>query len=462
MKQLWIVMGLLITLLGTSSMAQEKGNIYIDVGEAKAKKSLLALPPFQYYGSASGDKNAIKYGQEMFATVKNDLLMSSLFTFIDTKAFLEDTTKTGLKPAPQQPNGFSFSKWTPLGTEFLIRAGYKIIDDKIDLEAYLYYVPQAKLIFGKSYAGPPSVLRKLAHTMTNDVVQALTGKKGFFNTKFVLSSNRDGNYKEIYTMDWDGKNLRRITEFKTISISPAWSHDGNKIAFTSFAYHPKAKTRNADLFSYDFKTGKTLLLSHRKGINSGANFHPKGKYLYFTLSKRGSPDIFRFDLASEALLPITNGPTRAMNVEPDVSPDGSQIAFSSDRSGNPMIYVMPIAGGKAKRITLAGKYNASPSWSPDGKYIAFAGYDKSHFDIFTMKPDGTELKRLTSAKKPSGKWANNEAPSWSPDGRRIVFTSNRSGTNQVYIINPDGSDERRITFDRYNYEKPKWSPYLED
>ena len=126
-----------------------------------------------------------------------------------------------------------------------------------------------------------------------------------------------------------------------------------------------------------------------------------------------------------------------------------------------MIYTMKIDGSQVTRRTSAGKYNASPSWSPDGKKIAFAGFEQTHFDIFLMDEDGKNLQRLTKAVKPNGLPATNEDPSFSPDGRSVVFVSDRTGNKQIYIISIDGINERRITMDKFNYEKPRWSPYLD-
>ncbi|MCB0390748.1 MAG: Tol-Pal system beta propeller repeat protein TolB [Bdellovibrionales bacterium] len=457
--KLFLLVSVILCFNANLSIAQ--GQIYIDIGKAQVKKSLLALPAFQYYGSSS-NKEAIKTGQELFAVINNDLNVSNYFTLIQPKAFLEDTSKVGLKPAPGSTNGFDFEKWKSIGAEFLIRGGYHIVRNNIKLEVYLYYVPQAKLIFGKSYEGPSSALRKLAHTFSDDVIEKLTGKKGIFNTKIVVASNYGGTrHKGIWVMDWDGANKKNITKEKTVHISPAWSSDGKKIAYTAYAYHPKAKVRNADLFMYELETAKRWLLSYRKGINSGAHFLPDGKHLLLTLSQGGNPDIFRMDTSGKDLVRITNGPNRAMNVEPAMSPDGSTIAFSSDRGGKPMIYTMSANGSNIKRITEAGRYNATPAWAPDSKRFVFAGHDKDHFDLFIVDKSGLNMERLTSARKPNGQWADNESPTFSPDGRFIMFTSNRTGTNQLYIISPDGTNERRITFDKYDYTKPKWSPYLE-
>lgn len=454
MQNLIILLSMLFCL---NIQAQEDG-IFIKVTDANVKKSLLALTPLQYSGSASLVSQHQKIGADIYNVLRNDLDVSSYFQFINPSAYLEDISKVGLRPAPEYANGFRFDNWKKIGAEFLVRAGYQVISGKIELEAYLYYVPTARLIVGKKYSGSTSDVRALAHTFANDIILALTKKPGMFHSKIVASSDRaGGKWKEVYVMDWDGYNAKKITNHKSITLSPNWSHDGKSITYTAFAYNRKSKARNADLFLFELDSQKRFSLSTQPGINSGSSFSPDDKHIYLTISQRGNPDIFRVDTNGRNQTRITNGPAGAMNVEPNISPDGKTIAFSSDRSGQPMIYTMDTNGNNVKRLTFAGRYNASPAWSPDGKKIAFAGYDKTHFDIFVMNADGTNMIRLTSAKKANGKMANNETPSFSPDGRQVMFVSDRTGKKQIYIVNADGTNERRITFDNFNYEQPKWS-----
>jgi TolB protein len=448
-------------MIGFSAPVQaDEGGIYIKVGEAKTKKSLLALPPLQLFSTASVSSKRI--GTELYNVIVNDLDVSGYFQFLKQDAFLEDTAKTGLRPAGQDPRGFKFENWKQIGAEFLIKTGYTVTGSELELETYVYFVPQAKLIFGKKYTGSSKSARRMAHTFCNDVLERLTGNRGMYLSKFVFSSDRTGKgQKEIYVSDWDGHDIERISFHRAIALSPTWSPDNKSVVYTAFAYHTKAKKRNADLFMYELPSKKRYLLSSRTGINSGAAFTPDGKFLLLTVSHAGNPDIYRMTTEGESLVALTKGPAGAMNVEPAMSPQGDRIAFSSDRSGQPMIYIMDKDGKNVKRVTFAGKYNSSPSWSPDGKKIAFAGYDKNHFDLFIMDTTGMNLQRLTSAKKPNGKMSDNEDPCFAPDGRHIVFTSNRTGNNQIYITNLDGSDERRVTVDRFNYYRPKWSKNFE-
>lgn len=456
------LLSLLLTLsLFPAIASAQEGGIYIKLGEARTKKSLLAFPDLQYSGVASAASKYQSVGSEIFKTVSNDLAVSAYFQMIDPAAFLEDPNKTGLMPAPGQANGFKFQNWSAISTDFLIRAAFSIVGDEVTLETYTYHVPRASLVFGKKYKGKVSTIRRMAHTFSNDLLKEMTGTKGPFLARVVASSDKSGGkFKEIFVMDYDGANMEQISSHKSISISPAWSPDGTKVAYTSYVKRKGSTFRNADLLLLDLSSGTRSLVSYRQGINSGAAFSPDGRHIYLTVSQGSNPDIYKMSLDGNLTGKITNGPAGAMNVEPALAPDG-RLTFSSDRAGRPMIYTADSNGNDVKRITFAGVFNSSPSWSPDGKKIAFAGQSSGNFDIFVMNSDGTGMIRLTSATLKNGKMASNEDPSFSPDGRFVMYTSNRTGSSQIYISTVDGTEERRMTNDSHNYYKPKWSKNIE-
>ena len=440
-----------------TTTGESESGLNIKVGEAALKKSLMAIPSFQYLGSPGSAKNALRAGKDLYDVFRNDMESSGYFQFIKAEAFLEDVSKVGLKPLPET-GGFKFDTWKQIGAEFLVRVGYRMTGDDLAIDAYVYNVGQQKLLLGKTYRAKAKDVRVAAHTFGNDLVKALTGKQGFFLSKLVVSRSTKPSEKEIFVMDWDGANPQQITSLHTIAQSPAWSFDGKTIAYSAFAYHKNDKTRNLDLFTYDLSSGRRFLVSYRRGINSGAAFCPDNKSLLLTISNAGNPDIYKMGLDGKALTRITTARSGEMNVEPAMSPDGSKIAFSSTRSGRPMIFVMNSDGTKIQQLTFAGEYNSTPAWSPDGKRLTFAGFDKNHFDIFVMDADGTNMSRLTTAKRTNGKNSNNEDPTFSPDGRSVLFRSDRTGKYQLYVVSVDGEDERRITFDSYDYFKPRWSP----
>lgn len=461
MKLLFFILAFVVTAANPISAFAED-QVYIKLGEAQIKKSLLALPALQYLGSPYVPAQQVAVGTELYRTLSNDFGISGMFQMIDDKSYLEDLNTKSLVPAGEDARGF---KWEPLrkiGAEFLVRTGFSIASDELTLDASLYQVSTGKKLFSQKYRGSKSLSRRIAHTFANDVLETLTGKKGMFLSRVVYASNRGGGTaREIWVSDWDGASALKITNHKSIALSPAWSADNNKIAYTAFVQRAKTSIRNADLFIYDITSGKRSLVSYRTGMNSGASFLPDGNGLLLTISKNQNPDIYHLDFNGEIIKKITDGPRGALNVEPSASPEGSKVAFSSDRSGVTMIYVMGIDGTGLKRITFAGKFNSTPAWSPDGKKLAFSGWNDANFDIFTVNVDGSDMKKITSATRPNGKQARNEDPTFSPDGRHLMYTSDRSGHFQIYVSNLDGSDERRITNDQFDYYKPKWSKNVE-
>lgn len=455
LNKLSLIVATLLSLLSIGAFSQQT---YIKVGEAQAKKSNLAFPLMNNVGTAKSAA-AIKGATEVFNSAKKNLELSSYFNIMPIEGFLENTSELSVKPKPES-NGFSFDSWKKIDTDFLIRSSYALIDQTMTIEMYLYQVSQSKLIVGKRYKAALNQTVQIGNTMANDVLEALTGQKGSFMTKIVATTDKTG-YKEVVIMDLNGDNVKAITKDRSVAISPNWSPDGKKLVYSIYTRRVGSPQQNLTLFLHDLSANKRAILSNRNGLNSGGSFSPDGQSVYLTISKGGSPDIYKINLQGDQLAQLTKGPAGAMNVEAAVSPDGTKIAFSSDRGGSPMIYVMNTDGTNVKRLTFQGKYNSTPTWSADSKKIAFAGQIESYFDIFVVNIDGSNLYRVTSATKSNGRRASHEDPSFSPDGRFIAYTSNRTGSNQIFISSVDGSQERRVTNDSYNYFKPKWSKNLE-
>lgn len=436
-------------------------DIYIKAGEAQVKKSNLAFPFLNYLG-VTGKGDATAAAAEVYNTAKKNLELSTYFQMISKEAFLEDPANTGIKPKSESPNGFNFEPLKTIGAEFLIRAGYTVAGKEMTVEMFLYHVGESKLIVGKRYKAGVHQAVQIGHTLSNDIIEALTGVRAPFQTKFVAAFDNGSGPKEIATMNWDGSEFEQLTSHKSITLSPSWSPDGKKIAYSAYISIAGKDGKRAALYVLDLNTHKRVLTAYRPGMNSGAVFSKDGQYIYLSMTMgSGSADIYKINLKGEIVKRLTNGPAGAINVEPSLSPDGSKIVFSSERGGNPAIYTMNEDGTGIKRLTFNGRFNSSPSWSPDGKKIAFAAMAEKNFDIFVMNADGSNIIRVTSAKKANGKAAHNEDPSFSPDSRYLVYTSNRTGKNQIYVSSLDGSEERRVTNDSKNYYRPKWSVNLE-
>jgi TolB protein len=445
-------------LLVTPLWAQQ---VYIKLGQARVEKSPLAIVQPKFLGSPTKNPNHSSLSHEIREILSRDLSVLGYFKLQSANSFIESPSQSGLKPVlpgVENSNGFLWESWKSIGTDFLIRLGFDINGSDLVLDVYAYHVPKAEVILAQKYSGPLLDMRRIMHRIADDFVFKVSGQKTFLTKHLVVAASPpQSKSRELYIMDWDGQNKKQLTQHRTVTLSPAWSHDGKKIAYTAFMQRKSTGERNPDLYLYNLETQKSQVVSYRKGMNSGAHFEKNG-HLLITISGGDHPDIYRVDTQGQIIKKITHGPLGSMNVEPALSPDGQILAFSSDRAGRPMIYIADREGQNPKRLTFAGTFNAAPSWSPDGKILAFSGWAEKAFDIFTIDVQGQNLKRITQFMKPHGRQASHENPDFSPDGRVIVYTSNRTGSSQLFMSLSDGLEEWRLTEDSWSYYQPKWSP----
>lgn len=451
---------LLLCFSGT--FLQAKPQIFVHVGSAKVKISTLAIPQFRSINKKNPfKKKVLTLKKNLHVAIAHNLKYASFFQTLSSAAFLERSELLDSKPYPYSKSGFRLKNWSKIGVDFLIRGDVFFKKNKFIFQVFVYNINKAQQLFAKEYSLTYSrEIELLADTFSNDLVYHITGRKGLYFSKIVASYRSPSRYKEIYTMDWDGKNKKRMTFHRNLAISPSWSWNGKKLLYTAFPFHVKARQRNPDLFIYDLKTKKRKILSYFKGVNSGGVFTPDDKKVVLsrTNAKGGSYLVEIFANNGKLSRYLLGKTSRALSVEPAVSPNGKWLAYSSNKVGKEMLYIMNLDSKKSKRLTFAGRYNSSPSWSPDSKTLVFAGYTKGHYDIFSISRNGGHLKRLTSMRARGGRWANNEDPSFSPDGQMVVFSSDKTGFKHLYIMRAsDGGGLKPITSGPGSYERPKWS-----
>ena len=179
------------------------------------------------------------------------------------------------------------------------------------------------------------------------------------------------------------------------------------------------------------------------------SFSPDGTQLAFNSNRDGNIDIYIMNVDGTGTRRLTNHP--GIDTSPTWSPLGHQIAFTSDRSGSPQIYVVDIDGTGLRRITFES-YCDRPTWSPAPyNEIAYASRTGPGFDIKVVDLATNEVRQLTFGQ------GSNESPSYSPNGRHLVFSSSRgNGDKQIYLIGRDGRGLKKLT-SRGNNEMPSWS-----
>jgi TolB protein len=257
--------------------------------------------------------------------------------------------------------------------------------------------------------------------------------------------------QEIYIADYDGANQRRITSTTTLNITPVWAPDGQAIAYTS--YRPSAGSSSfstyQDLVVSWLYVGKRDEPTH--GSPSNQNYlpawSPDGSKIAFTSNRDGNPEIYVMNRDGSGLRRMTYNP--AIDVTPTWSPNGNQLAWVSDRTGSPKIYIMN-ADGTGQRLLITD-YCDRPTWSTEPfNEIAYAARTGPGYDIKIYDFSTGETHRITDG------IGSNESPAFSPNGRHIAFTSTRSGKSEIFTVDRDGNNLRQITRDGNN-KFPNWS-----
>lgn len=274
-------------------------------------------------------------------------------------------------------------------------------------------------------------------------------------SQIVFVSERDGN-PEIYIMDADGNNVRRLTNDPSLDFGPVWSPDGSRIAFCS----DRAETGIFDIYLMDADGGNLVRLTS-SGDNKYPSWSPDGLSIVYVSNANAEEfeEIYVMDSDGGNPRRLTNSKTRPMNAYPLWSPDGAYIAFSGldPETWNPnafFIYLMDADGQNLRNVTIGpASFDIGQSWSPDSKSLYFISNrdsgDPSHFKSFTIPIGHGEIQGFSDANG-----AAVVMPSWSPDKKYITY-SNDSG--EVYIMDADGQNVRNMTNDPAPDYSPNWS-----
>ena len=306
---------------------------------------------------------------------------------------------------------------------------------------------------------------------------ALTSLVQAADARIAFMSTRNSDNGEIFLMNLDGKRVRQLTRHLQYDSSPAWSPDGKKITFASFRdlHKPKGIIFAEIYVMNPDGTNPINLTQSPERADFSSSWSPDGKQIAFTSDEGWKWDGSGGSHRNIWVMDVDGGNPRnltnhgAMDRRPDWSPDGMQIAFESNRDGGwefnfwkapSDIYVMTPDGANLINLTNHPDADGNPAWSPDGNQIAFTSDRDGNREIYVMNADGTNPINLTNHS------AEDTAADWAPDGQRIAFSSNRDGdweqkpndNWEVYVMNADGTNPINLTNHKAWDSGPVWEP----
>jgi TolB protein len=378
------------------------------------------------------------------SVISSDLSGTGYFNTLPPESYIEQ-----ISDFEQQPR---FSDWRQIQAKALVVGQVINVEGKIRASFKLFDVNSQEMLAGQTFAANPKNARRIAHRMADMIYEALTGYKGYFDTRVVFINEdgpKDRRVKKLAIMDQDGFNPRLLPIGGELSLTPRFSPSSMELTYMSFSDGVPR------VYIYNIETSQREIVGDFPNMSFAPRYSPNGQSVVMSLQSDDgrNANIFELDLQSRNVRQLTD--TAAINTAPSYSPDGSQIAFESDRGGTQQIYVMGADGSAPGRISFGQGRYSTPVWSPDGKWIAFTKQAGGRFAIGVMAPDGGGERVLTEG-------YHNEGPTWSPNSRVVMFFRESGGQNggpQLYSVDISGYNERRIETPGFASD-PAWSPRL--
>ena len=292
-------------------------------------------------------------------------------------------------------------------------------------------------MLSRAYTGGST--RSQAHALANDIILAITQRKGVTQGKIAFRVG-EGRNSEIFVADYDGANATAVTSDKSLVSAPTWMPGQRKLFYVSY------KSQFPDILSHDLTTGARQKFASYGGSNFSPAVSPDGRRVAMILSKTGNPELFVCNVDGTGLKQLTK--TKEGESSPCWSPDGATICFVSTTSGRAGLYKINADGGTTRRISTAGVGGnlTEPDWSPDGKSIVFTSQMRD-FNICTVPAEGGSATVLVEG----------EDPAWGANSRTVIFTRRKSGGRVLSLLDVPTKRVKDVSRISGSSSQPCWA-----
>lgn len=424
-KIVFCLMGLMIQ---SSALAM----IDLELTQGVARSVPVAMSLFD------GDQPTLLGHQNLTQVVINDLQNSGQIRVVSKDAGAAEDAATVAKNADYTVAGAIHC----LLSRCTVTASLRLLQSADAAKAW-------SLIFSRQYSAAQTDLRSLAHTISDDIYQKITGIKGVFNTKiaYVLKMTRSASDTQYRLMvsDQDGYHPTVLLQSDQPIMSPAWSRDGSRLAYVSF------QGGRSGIYIYNFADQKQARISDAPGINGAPAFSPSGDRLALVLSTSGNPKIHLLDLATQKTQALTHG--WSIDTEPVFMPDGQSLIFTSNRDGSPQLYQYFLKDEQINRLTYTGSYNARADLTPDGKAMVYMHRQADAYGIARTDFSTGQVNVLINH-------GQDESPSVAPNGHMVVYATTYAGRGVLGQVSIDGRVHLRLPAQEGSVQEPAWSPYI--
>ena len=351
---------------------------------------------------------------------------------------------------PTRSAEVSSPSWKAVGSDYVVVGRTTALDNgSLAVDFELVNTLTGTKLAGQRFTGAPGAMRNAAHRVSDVIYQKILGVRGAFATRIAyvaVQGEPPAQHYQLIVADADGANQHMILESRFPLMSPAWSPDGQWLAYVSF------ETKHAAVYVQLVRSGERRQVSARVGVNGAPAWSPDSHKLALTLGgSAGNPDIYILDLATQDLTRITDDP--AIDTEPEWAPDGKSLFFTSDRAGSPQIYQIGVnAGGHPKRLTFSGNYNARPRISPDGSQLAMVTLDNGNYRIALQDLARGSVRVLSHGHL-------DESPSFAPNGATLIYSEREGGRGSLATVATDGLTGLRLKASQGEVREPAWGPF---